>query len=194
MGLPALPTYLDYLDLEQSTGVKHEWREGSIVAMAGGTLAHADLGGRLYAQLSVGLKGKPCRPWNSDAKVRIPAEGVSTYPDLSIVCGPVIRDSVDANAITNPTVIVEVLSEGTERYDRGEKFSYYQSLPSLREYILVSAERVEIDHYVRQDDGSWSFRRLHAADALVLPSVEVRIPLAEIYDGIELEPRTPRGS
>lgn len=194
MGDPALQrlTYAEYLQLEQDTGEKYEWRQGFAVAMSGGTLTHAQLAVRLIGTLYGRLRGKPCQPWNSDAKVRIPAEDVSTYPDISVVCGEPIRDTLDRNTITNPTVLFEILSESTENYDRAEKFAYYRALPTFRDYVLVSQHEVAIDHFERRADGSWLFRQLGAGDVLNLKSIKLRFKIAEIYAGVPLETRTSR--
>ncbi|GDX78704.1 hypothetical protein LBMAG42_05150 [Deltaproteobacteria bacterium] len=194
MGEPAVQplTYAEYLQLELNTGIKHEWRSGVAVAMAGGTLPHAQLSTRLLGILYGRLLKKPCQPWNSDAKVRIPTEDVSTYPDISVVCGDPVRDELDRNTITNPTVLFEVLSESTENYDRSEKFAYYRALPSLRDYVLVSSHRIAIEHYERRPDGSWLFRELGAGEVLSLRSLRVRLRVSEVYAGVELEARRAR--
>jgi Uma2 family endonuclease len=189
---PALLTYDQYLQLERETDIRHEWRRGVAVAMAGGTLTHAELSTRVLIALGIRLQGKPCQPWNSDAKVRIAAEDVSTYPDISVVCGEVIRDTLDPQTITNPTVLIEVLSESTENYDRDEKFNYYKALPSLREYVLVSQFAVKVNHYALRKDGSWLYRDLGTGDVLRLRSVGVRLPIDEIYAGVPLETRKVR--
>ncbi len=194
MGAPAIQplTYAEYLRLEAETGIKHEWRRGVAVAMAGGTLAHAHLSGRIFGVLFTRLRGKPCQPWNSDAKVRIPSEDVSTYPDISVVCGDPVRDDADRNSITNPTVLVEVLSESTENYDRAEKFGYYRGLPSLRDYVLVSQHKIAVEHYERRADGSWLFRELGAGEVLSLRSMKLRLRVDELYAGVPLEARSGR--
>lgn len=185
-------TYAEYLQLELDTGIKHEWKSGYAVAMAGGTLSHAQLITRLSGLLFGRLKGKPCQPWGSEAKVRIPAEDVSTYPDLSVVCGEPIPDAVDRNSLTNPTVLFEVLSESTANYDREEKFDYYKSLPTLRDYVLVSQRFVSVMHHERRANGTWLAYPLSAGDTLRLKSIRVRVPMDEIYAGVPLESRKPR--
>ncbi|MBM4365838.1 MAG: Uma2 family endonuclease [Deltaproteobacteria bacterium] len=187
-----LLSYADYLQVEEETQVKHEWRAGVIVAMAGGTVAHSELGGRVFGLLFGRLDGKPCRPYNSDLKLRIPAEDVATYADVAVVCGEPIRDQLDDNALVNPTVVIEVLSESTEDYDRNEKFDYYQALGTLREYVLVSQHEVRVEHYVLRGPGTWEYRRLGPGDTLALKSVRAKLPVDEVYRGVTLEPRKKR--
>ncbi len=184
-----LLSYSDYLLIEEETQVKHEWRAGVVVAMAGGTVAHAMLGGRVFGLLFRRLDGKPCMPYNSDLKLRIPAEDVATYPDIAVVCGEPIRDELDRNAIVNPAVLFEVLAESTEDYDGNEKFDYYQALGTLREYVLVSQHEVRVEHYALRGPGIWEYRRLGPGDTLRLKSVKVRLAVDEIYKGVTLEPR-----
>ncbi len=176
-----------YLELERAEGRKLEWFGGRVYAMAGGTLAHAELAAAMIAELRALVHPKGCRVYTSDAKVRVVATGMATYPDVSVVCGTVARDRDDANAMTNPIVLVEVLSEGTEAYDRGDKFAHYQELPSLQHYVLVSQYEARIEVYTRADDG-WVLRAARAGGQAELSALGGAVSVDRVYAGIMLEP------
>lgn len=161
-----LVTFAEYIAFEEKAETKHEYRNGEIVelggetresAMAGGTLEHARLQLRVAHALCAQLEGRPCEAFSSDARVRVLATGLATYPDLSVVCGNVERDPEHGETLTNPVLLVEVLSPSTEAYDRGDKFHEYKKIPSLREYVLVSSEERRIEVFRRQGDGSWRY-------------------------------------
>lgn len=161
-------TYAAYLASEQAGEIKHEYLHGQVYAMAGGTPEHAALTSAVITELSVALRGRPCRVYSSDLRVRIDATDLSTYPDVTVVCGSLITAEIDANAATNPTLIVEVLSDSTEAYDRGEKFAHYRQLPSLREVLLISQRERRIESYRKGDDGVWSLREARSGEVLEL--------------------------
>jgi Uma2 family endonuclease len=154
-------TFAEYLAYEADSGMKHEYDDGQIVAMAGGSLRHNELAAAMTAALYAGRKSG-CRVFQSDQRVRIPATGKATYPDVSMVCGPIELDPADPtkSTITNPTVIVEVLSPSTEQDDRGSKWQHYQQLASLREYVLVSQAEPRLEHYRRLASGAWEYREV----------------------------------
>lgn len=186
MGLPAekLYTLEEYVKLEAATGLKHEFDSGVVTAMAGGTPEHARLAARTTFVLEDNLKGKPCKPFSSDLKVK--AGGKVLYPDVSVLCPPVKRDPAFPDAVLNPRVIFEVLSESTEAYDRGAKFALYRENRELTDYVLISPERIYGEHYSRHNDDTWNLTFLGAQSVLRLPSVECEIPLASLYEGMEL--------
>jgi Uma2 family endonuclease len=137
------------------------------------------------------LKGKPCRVYDSNIRVRISRSVLYTYPDATVICGERELDPNDpsGDTCTNPQLIVEVLSPSTEAYDRGEKFSRYRQIDSLQEYVLVSPSSRRIEVFLRQPDGAWLFTAFSRLDAsAVLRSVEVKLPLQEVYSGIEFPP------
>lgn len=146
-------SYGEYLAFEEQSPTKHEFVAGQIVAMAGGTLEHARLASALTYQLMRALDGSSCRVLSSDARVRIETTESARYPDLSIVCGDPVCAGDDADGITNPVVLVEVLSKSTEGIDRGEKFAHYKRLDSLREYVLVSQSTARVEVFRRTPDG-----------------------------------------
>jgi Uma2 family endonuclease len=152
-------TYAEYLAYERDSGLKHEFDDGEILAMAGGSRRHNALASRVSAALEVGRK-PGCVAFQSDQKVRVLATGRSTYPDASMVCGPIEGDPADPTGatISNPTLLVEVLSPSTEEADRGGKWQHYQMIPSLREYVLVSQFGPRVETYRRLPSGAWEYR------------------------------------
>ncbi len=179
-------SYEDYLALEHKADLRHEWLDGRVYAMAGGTLTHAELASAMQRELGNLALACGCRVFSSDAKVRVLATGLATSPDASMVCGAVERDPADANAMTNPAVLVEVLSESTERYDRGEKFAHYRRLPSLRDYVLVSQHTRCGEVYSRQGD-HWTLHVAEAGGAAPLTALDGALQVDRVYQGVELE-------
>ncbi len=192
MTLPAFErlTYAEYLSREARSEVKHEFFEGQMFAMAGGTPLHALVSGNVAFALRVALSGKPCRVFPSDLRIRIQASGLTTYPDVSVVCGEVQLDEVDPHAITNPGILVEVLSESTEAYDRGEKFAHYRRIPALRHVLLVSTSRQRVEHFRRDEAGDWVLREAGGQDQLQLD--DVGLAVAGFYEQTEV-PETTDG-
>lgn len=173
--------YDAYLVHERTSGNKHEYVNGEVYAMAGGTPEHARLQSRLSQLLGQALEGKACAVFSSDLRVRIAATGRSTYPDLSVVCGRVETAPDDLDAAINPKVIVEVLSKATEAEDRGAKWAHYQQLKTLEEYVLVSQdeERVEV---FRRDGAVWTYEVFLTGDRIRLASLDVAIDVARLYE------------
>jgi len=177
--MPALFTYADYLGFEASSNVKHEFLEGQIHAMAGGTPEHAALAAAVITLLGPQLRGGECRPYNSDLRVRTPS-GLTTYPDVTIICGPRAIDAIDPLAITNPAVIVEVSSRSTEEYDSGDKFEHYRTFPSLLQYVLVSHRERSVEIRSREKDG-WRTTIVPEGSIAEL-AVDARLDVRELYD------------
>lgn len=173
-------SYAEYLALEAKSDEKHEYIDGLILAMSGGTLEHGRLMSAATVELSRVLEGKPCRVFSSDARVRVQATKRSTYPDLSVVCGEVERASDDREAITNPILLVEVLSESTERSDRGEKFAHYRRLESLQDYVLISQTEPRIECFHRTDSG-WMLTEAGPGEELYLAAVEGKLSVDALY-------------
>ncbi len=177
-------TYAQYLALEEESSVRHEYLDGEIYAMAGGSPDHAALAAAVIQ--IVGSRLPPgCRAFTSDLRVRIAVSGLSTYPDAAVICGRTLRAVDDALAIVNPVLLVEVTSASTEDYDRGEKLRHYKSLPSLREVLFVSHRGPELTLHRREDEG-WVVLTAGAGGTLELASVAGRIAVDEVYrDGLE---------
>ena len=181
------PTYTfeEYLARERITAEKCEFYHGQIFAMAGGSPRHNTIGVNLVASLRGRLRGSPCRPFNSDQRIRIPENGLATYPDVSVVCGELQLDGADRDAVTNPRVIFEVLSKSTESYDRGKKFDLYRQLVSFQEYILVVQDEPQVERYVRQEDGSWLLTVFKGMESMLeLQTLATGLPFSEIYEDV----------
>jgi len=181
-------TYAEYLALERETDLKHEFLDGEAWAMAGGTPRHAALQNNVSTLLRVGLASRPCRPYASDLKVRVLDTGLATYPDVAVICGAPERDPEDRNAATNPVLLVEVLSDSTEAWDRGGKFAHYRRIPSLRHYVLVSQDPVRIEHFLRQVDGTWVLREHGSGDTVALDDLGVSLDVNAVYADLPEEP------
>jgi Uma2 family endonuclease len=160
-------SYAEYLALERSAESKHEYINGQVHAMAGGSTEHARLTARLIVQLGQSLAGRPCEVFSSDLRVRNVESGRSTYPDVTIVCGRIERAPDDEHAATNPRLIAEVLSDGTEAYDRGDKWRDYRRLASLHAYVLVSQTEPLVEVYRRSGD-VWQYQAAGPGQRLLL--------------------------
>ena len=174
-------TFDEYLDLENASNVKHEFLEGEIYAMAGGTPRHAALtlavGGALLAQ----LRGGPCRAFSSDLRVRARATGLATYPDVAVVCGPLEPDPDSDATVTNPRVLVEVLSKSTKDFDLGEKFDHYQQIPSLEAVLYVWQTETRMELRSRAPDGHWTSRDFRAGETARIESIGCSLNVDDIY-------------
>ncbi len=173
-------TYAEYVALEDESSTRHEYLDGEIYAMAGGSPDHAALAAAMIGALRASLRS-PCRPFTSDLRVRIPATGLSTYPDVAVICGKTQRASDDPIAVTNPVLLVEVTSPSTEEYDRGEKLRHYQLLASVREVVFVSHRSRRLTVHRRQDEGGWAVVEAGAGERLELVSVGVHLAVDEVY-------------
>ena len=179
---PSQMSYAEYLALDAVSESKHEYLRGEVYAMAGGTPEHAALAMAVGAELRAALHGRPCRAYSSDLRVRVEATDLSTYPDITVVCGALETANTDAHAVINPTLIVEVLSDSTEGYDRGEKFAHYRRIPSLREYLLVSQQSHRLESLYKNDEGDWVLREAGPGEALQLRALEgVRLETDVVY-------------
>ncbi|WP_437570628.1 Uma2 family endonuclease [Sorangium sp. So ce542] len=176
-------TYAEYLEQERASPTKHEYLGGEIFDMAGGTPEHARLAARVTVALGAQLARRPCDVFSSDLRVRVLATGLATYPDVSVVCGKLAYDPEDEHAVVNPLVLVEVLSDSTEAYDRGEKFAHYRRIPSLKEYVLVSQAHPRIEVFRRNEDDSWTLYEAGPGERARLASVDGLLEVDEVYRG-----------
>ena len=182
-------SFEEYLAREQAATYKSEFYRGEIFAMSGGSPRHNKVSGNIFGSLWGRLRGTGCSPYNSDQRIRIPANGLSTYPDVSVVCGELQLDSLDHDAVINPRLIFEVLSASTENYNRGKKFDLYRQLDSLQEYILVAQDEPQVERFVRQSDGSWLLTVFKGLEAgLELATLGCALPLSEIYEDVTFGP------
>jgi Uma2 family endonuclease len=180
-------TFAEYLAFEAESATKHEYINGEVFAMAGGTPDHAALAAAVIRLLGTALLDRPCRVYTSDLRIRVLVTGLATYPDVSVVCRPFEPDPEDANTAVNPVVIVEVLSDGTEAYDRGEKFAHYRRIPSLRDYLMVSQREAQIEHYRRNEDDTWTLREVRAPGVVRL-SIGCDLSVEDVYRNPMAEP------
>jgi Uma2 family endonuclease len=174
-------TPAEYLAWERSSPEKHEFFDGEVFAMAGATFEHCKIVGNLVRELGNALRDRPCDVTSSDLRVKVPATGLYTYPDVTVVRGDPRFEDDALDTLLNPTVIVEVLSESTEGYDRGKKFRNYRSIATFREYVLVAQDTVCVERYTRGDDGVWSLHESGPGERLVLASIGCEIAVDEIY-------------
>lgn len=180
-------SYAEYLAAEEKSTVKHEWLDGVVYdleaqRMAGGTPERAALTAAVTAMLVVQLHGKPCRVFSSDLRVRIAATGLSTYADAAVVCTKLETSGEDKNAVTNPVLVVEVLSDSTEAYDRGEKFAHYRRIPALQEYVLVSQHEPRIEVWHRNERGRWELaQEAGPGEVATLASIGGGLAVDEVY-------------
>jgi Uma2 family endonuclease len=183
-------TPAEYLEIERAADHKSEFFAGEMFAMAGASPPHVLITSNVSGELHAQLKGRPCRVYSSDLRVRVSETGLYTYPDVVVVCGEQQFDDEKGDTLLNPTLIVEVLSPTTEAYDRGDKFDHYRRLPSLREYLLIAQDRQRIERYVRQGEGpDWLLTAVNQG-AVSIPSVGCELRLADIYDKVELPEAT----
>lgn len=178
-------TVPEYLEIENAATEKHEYYKGEIFAMSGAKVRHNIIAGNTFAALINKLKSKQCRPFNSDQRIHIEKNTLFTYPDLSIICGEVKTLNDDEFNILNPSVIIEVLSPSTKSYDRGEKFKLYRDIATLKEYILIDSESVNIEAFYINEHGNWELKEYKSIDEILsLNSIDTFLELKEIYDGV----------
>ena len=175
----------EYLDFERKSEIRHELIDGRIFAMSGASRRHSlitlNLAGLLWSQ----LRGRPCEAHATDMRVKVSATGMYTYPDLIVACGEPRYEDTHTDTLLSPTVIIEVLSDSTEKYDRGEKFAHYRRLDTLREYVLVSQDKMRIEHY-RRDGEEWRLSEISdPASVLHLPAIDCHLELAAIYEKVD---------
>ena len=181
-------TVSQYLALERDTGIRHQYLNGEVFAMAGAEPAHNDIFTNAITAIVTQLKARPCKVHGSDMRVKTKS-GLYTYPDISIVCGNRQFNSDKPRTLLNPTVLIEILSPTTEAFDRGDKFHHYRTIASLREYVLIASVRERIECFSRQDDDSWRMMVIDQPnDVLILESVTCQLVMRDIYTDVELEP------
>jgi Uma2 family endonuclease len=171
-----------YLAIERQAEIKSEYLDGEMFAMSGASREHNLIVSNLARELGLQLKKGPCEIYVGDQRVRIPATGLYTYPDLVVACGDPQFEDDELDTLLNPTLIIEVLSPSSEAYDRGKKFEHYQMLPSLSEYVLVSQDEPRMEQFLRQDGNRWLLTVATGLEAsIALPSIQCELALAEVY-------------
>ncbi|HEV8433960.1 MAG TPA: Uma2 family endonuclease [Thermoanaerobaculia bacterium] len=182
----------EYLRIERAAEWKSEYIDGEMFAMSGASYRHTLIALNLAAELRDKLRNGPCTVSSADLRVATDRRRHYTYPDVVVVCDPpqFVDDQLDT--VTNPTLIAEVLSDSTEKYDRGGKFERYRSVPTLSEYMLVSQDRIHVELFTRQSDGRWSLRDWNdPAAEIEIESLHCRLKVAEVYAKVSFEDQAP---
>ena len=175
-------TLADYFSIEEMSATKHEFFRGEIFAMAGASVQHNRIAVNLLTALNQRLRQGRCSVFGSDLRIATPS-GLYTYPDAAVICGKIELASKAPDTAMNPVVLVEILSDATREYDRGEKFDLYKTIPSLREYLLIEPRSAAVEHFVRERN-SWSVAKVFRRGAkLRLSSLKIEVPIAELYRG-----------
>ncbi len=176
----------EYLEFEVNSEERHQFINGEIMPMTGGTPNHNEIASIFNALLRVGLRGKPYSIFVADQRVWIPQFNLYTYPDVMVVARPIALQSGRTDTVTNPLLIVEVLSNSTKAYDRDEKFAAYRSISSFCEYLLIDQYRLQVEQYSKIEGNKWIFSEYkNPEDSIVLTSISSEILLAALYEGIE---------
>lgn len=177
----------EYLELERKAEFRSEYRDGEMIQMTGGTINHNRIAGNLYAFLKYALRGKGAEPFFSDLRLWIPEYQLYTYPDVMVIeAAPIFLDDRN-DTVTNPSLIVEVLSKSTQDYDRAEKFRMYRSIPQFQEYVLINQYQIEIEHYAKTSEG-WLLRDYEAdTESIALRALGMEIAIADLYEGVTFE-------
>src|SRR5690554_427615 len=177
----------EYLKFEKDAVQKHEYFNGEIFAMAGAGPRHNIIFSNVFRELAYHLKGHPCKPFGSDLRIHIPENALFTYPDISVICGDIIPSELDADTALLPTVLIEILSPATKDYDRGGKFRLYRDIPSLKEYVLIDSESINVEIFRINPQGNWELEEHRSIeDIWAMPTVGFMLPLKEIYEGTKL--------
>jgi Uma2 family endonuclease len=180
----------EYLQRERASTSKHEYYGGHIYAMAGASEEHNLIAMNIAALLRARVRGSSCRAYPSDMRVKVLQTGLNTYPDFTVVCDPPeFVNPEKRDTLTNPSLIIEILSPSTESYDRGEKFQHYRTIDTLQEYILVAQNKYRIERFVRHASNEWILSDVAGIEAVLpLSTLQIQIPLAEIYEQVTLRP------
>ena len=194
--MSALPkrkyTLEEYFELERNADARLEYWDGEIFAMSGVDPDHDQIESNLHLRLRLQLEGKPCRVYLANTRIKVPSLPPYRYGDLSALCGEAQYEKIGGiRTLVNPQLIIEVLSESTEAYDRGDKFSYYKSIPSFCEYLLIAQHRPHVTHYLKQPDGRWLQAECnHLEDVVQLVSLNCALSLQEIYEYVNFPDAT----
>jgi Uma2 family endonuclease len=177
----------EYLAFERGCEYRNEYLNGEIRAMTGASREHNLIGLNIASELRARLKGRPCEVYHTDMRVRVPSANVYTYPDVVVVCGEPKFEDGRLDTLLNPTLLVEVLSKSTEKYDRTTKSDYYRTLESLEGYLLVSQDEYAVEQYTRQADGRWLLTSVRGlGSSAELRSLGCTLPLSDVYERVEL--------
>jgi Uma2 family endonuclease len=185
----------EYLELERKAELKSEYFGGEMFLMPGVTLEHLLIVRNLVFELTLQLRGGSCQVLSNDLRTKVSSTGLYTYPDIVGICGEPELEDQHRDTLLNPILIIEVLSESTESYDRGKKFAHYRSLATLQDYLLVSQWEYQIERYSRNADGAWLYTEAAGADGSIeLPSIHCRLSLSSVYDKVDFQRANGRDS
>jgi Uma2 family endonuclease len=178
----------DYLELELNAEERHEYRDGEIILMTGGTPNHNEIASNLVVIFKLALKRQPFRTFITDQRLWIPDFNRYTYPDVMVVAEPLELQAGRTDTVINPILIAEILSQGTRSYDKDEKFAAYRTIPSFQEYLLIDQYGVEVEHYARTNQHQWIYQEYkNLSDAITLATLGMALHLAELYENIQFE-------
>ncbi len=178
----------EYLELEEASLEKNEFYRGEIFAMAGASIQHNQIVSNTMIEIGSYLKDKKCRIFPSDLRIHSITNSLFTYPDLSIICDEIETVGKRKNTVTNPTVLIEVLSASTQDYDRGAKFKLYRDIESLKEYILISSLETLVEKYDKQADGSWVLHEYKSeVDTFKITSIDLLVMVKDLYRNVQFE-------
>lgn len=181
-----LYTLEEYLALEEEAESKSEYYQGEIFAMASGSVNHNQIMSNVNAVLNFALETKTCRVFSSDMRLLVKASGLYTYPDVMVACDPLEFTPGRTDTITNPLVLIEVLSKSTREYDRGKKFEFYQTIETFQDYLLIDQERVRLEYFHKLKDGRWILTIFNNPDVkLTIDSIGVELPITRIYHKVD---------
>ena len=188
---PNVVTEREYLAIERKSEVRSEYIAGRIYVMSGASERHNLIAGNLYTAIRSQIRGRDCRVYIADMRVKVAPTGMYTYPDVVAVCGERRFEDGHIDTLLNPAVIVEVLSESTEACDRGEKFAHYRRLDTLREYVLVAQDKIRVEHYRREGE-NWVLSEISDPDGVLpLVGIDCHVEVSVIYENVDFEPVTP---
>jgi len=178
----------EYFALEHVGDARYEYWHGQIYCMSGGSRWHSIISSNVHAALSVGVRGRPCRAFTAEIPIFSPALPPYRYADASVACGELQYKTIEGmDALVNPVVIVEVLSPSTAMLDHGPKFTIYQSIPTLREYLVIAQDEARVTHYTRLENGAWQRRDIiDLDDSLMLESINCALSMRDVYDGVQI--------
>ncbi|MBD2449818.1 Uma2 family endonuclease [Nostoc sp. FACHB-152] len=178
----------EYLQLEETSEFKNEYYDGEILPMAGGTTNHNEIAGNFYANFKLKMRGKDYKIYMGDVRLWIPRYRIYTYPDAMIIAGEPRYEGTGTTTVTNPSIIIEVLSKSTENHDRTNKFRFYRSIPTFKEYIIVDQYEYLIEQYAKNDNAQWVLTEYESIDVLLsLQTIDFQISLNDIYAGVNFE-------
>ncbi|MEH2441695.1 Uma2 family endonuclease [Nostoc sp.] len=178
----------EYLQLEETSESKNEYRDGEIVSMPGGTTNHNEIALNFCTNFKLTMRGKNYKIYMGDVKLWIQRYRIYTYPDVMVISGKPIYEGNGTTQVTNPSIIVEVLSNSTQNYDRTNKFRFYRSIPELQEYIMIDQYEYLVEQFTKNANGQWVLTEYESVDAVLsLQSIDFQIPFSDIYEGVNLE-------